>query len=73
MTTKITYTIPERGNVSLKVFDLLGSEVRELVKGEVEAGEYEINFDASLLPSGVYFYQLKAESFIEAKKMLLIK
>jgi hypothetical protein len=45
----------------------------ELVKGEVETGEYEINFDASLLTSGVYFCQLKAESFIETKKMLLIK
>ena len=45
--TKITYSIPARSNVSLKVFDLLGSEVAELVKGEIEAGTYDISFNAS--------------------------
>ena len=72
-TTKISYTIPEGGNVTLKVFDLLGSEVAELVNGETEAGNYEINFDASLLPSGVYIYKLQAGDFVETKKMILIK
>ena len=52
---------------------MLGSEVKELVKGEVETGEYEITFDASSLPSGVYFYRLQAGDFIDTKKMLLIK
>ena len=71
--TKITYSVPERSNVSLKVFDLLGSEVVELVKGEIEAGTYDINFNASNLPSGIYFYQLKAGDFIQTKKMVLIR
>jgi hypothetical protein len=72
-TTKISYTIPERSNVSLKIFNLLGSEVVELVKGEVEAGSYIIEFNASALPSGIYFYRLKAGSFVETKKMVLMK
>jgi hypothetical protein len=71
--TKITYTIPERGNVSLKIFDLLGSEVVELVKGEIEAGSYEINFNAANLPSGVYFYRLQAGNFVQTRKMILLK
>jgi len=71
--TKITYSIPERSSVSLKVFDLLGSEVVELVKGEVETGAYEITFNASNLPSGVYFYQLQAGSFLQTRKMILLK
>jgi hypothetical protein len=71
--TKITYSIPERENVSLKVFDLLGSEVVELVKGEIETGTYDINFNASNLPSGVYFYRLQAGSFVQTRKMILLK
>ena len=57
----------------LKVFDLLGSEVVELVKGEIEAGTYHINFNAANLPSGVYFYRLQAGSFVETRKMILMK
>ena len=72
-TTKISYTIPERSNVSLKIFDLLGSEVAELVKGEIEAGSYIIEFNASTLPSGIYFYKLQAGDFVETKKMVLMK
>ena len=72
-TTKISYTIPERSNVSLKVYDLLGSEVEELVKGEVEAGEYKVTFNAFNLPGGVYFYRLQADKFVEIKKMILLK
>jgi hypothetical protein len=71
--TKINYSIPERSNVSLKVFDLLGSEIVELVEGEIEAGIYEITFNASILPSGIYFYKLQAGSFVETKKMILLK
>ena len=72
-TTKISYTIPERSYVSLKIFNVLGSEVAELVKGEVEAGSYIIEFNASTLPSGIYFYRLQGGSFVETKKMILIK
>jgi hypothetical protein len=71
--TKITYSIPEKSNVSLKVFDLLGGEVAELVKSEIEAGTYDITFNATILPSGVYFYKLQAGSFVEIKKMILMK
>lgn len=72
-TTKIAYTIPEESNVSLKVFDLLGSEVAELVKGEIDAGRYEVTFNASNLSSGIYFYKLQAGRFVETKKMILLK
>ena len=71
--TKITYSIPERSNVSLKVFDLLGSEVIELVNGEIETGTYDINFNASQLSSGIYFYKLQAGSFVQTRKMILLK
>jgi len=71
--TKIRYTIPERGNVSLKVFSLLGSEVAELVNKEMEAGIYDTNFNAANLPSGVYLYQLKAGNFVQTRKMILLK
>jgi hypothetical protein len=71
--TKISYTVPERSNVSLKVFNLLGSEIAELVNGEIEAGTYKVNFNAVNLPSGVYLYQLKAGEFTQTKKMILLK
>jgi len=71
--TRITYTIPKRSDVSIKVFNLLGSEVTELVKSEMEAGGYDIEFNASNLPSGVYFYRIQAGNFIDTKKMILLK
>ncbi|MBK6912774.1 MAG: T9SS type A sorting domain-containing protein [Ignavibacteriales bacterium] len=80
-TTKIKYTIPSvtlslsKGDilVSLKVFDVLGNEVATLVNEFKPAGEYNIDFTAASLPSGVYFYQLKAGEFIQTRKMILIK
>lgn len=71
--TKLTYSIPEKTNVNLKVFDLLGSEVVELVNGEIEKGSYDISFNASNLPSGVYFYRLQAGDFVQTRKMILLK
>ena len=71
--TIISYSIPEKSNISLKIFNSLGSEVGELVKGEMEAGNYDVDFTASDLPSGVYFYRLQSGSFIDTKKMLLLK
>jgi hypothetical protein len=71
--TSIKYTVGEREFVSLKVFDLLGNEVVVLINEEKSAGEYKIDFDASHLSGGVYFYQLKAGNFAETKKMLLLK
>jgi hypothetical protein len=66
--------------VTLKVYDILGRELELLVNDEQEAGYYEINFDASKLSSGIYFYRIQAlptgrqaGSFIETKKMVLMK
>ncbi len=72
-TTKISYTIPERNNVSLKIYDMLGREVATLVNTTKEAGNYEVNFNASNLASGLYIYKIQAGSFTQSKKMLLLK
>jgi photosystem II stability/assembly factor-like uncharacterized protein len=71
--TSFTYSIPDETNVTIKVFDITGNEIETLVNEEKPAGTYEITWYAEQLPSGVYFYQLKAGSFIETKKMLLLK
>ena len=71
--TKIKYSIPNSSFVTLKVFDILGRELETLINEEKTAGIYEIDFDASQLSSGVYFYQIKAGEFIQTKKMILIK
>ena len=72
-TTSIRYAIPKPGFVTLKVYDVLGREVTTLVNAEKSAGSYEINFDASELTSGIYFYSVSAGSFTETKKMVLLK
>ena len=71
--TKIQYSIPQSSNVLIKVFDILGNEIETLVDEEKQIGTYEINWYAEGLPSGFYFYQLRAGSFIETKKMILLK
>jgi hypothetical protein len=71
--TSIQYTISSKQNVQLLVYNVLGKEVAILVNEEKPAGNYEVNFDASKLSSGVYFYQLQAGSFVETKKMILIR
>jgi hypothetical protein len=71
--TKIKFQIPETGFVSLKVFDVLGNQVSDLVNENRESGSYEVYFDASDLPSGVYFYALSVGDFVNTKKMLLLK
>ena len=71
--TTIKYSIPVLGFVTLKVYDVLGSEVTKLVNEEKLAGEYQVQFDGSSLTSGIYFYQLKAGDFISTKKMILMK
>ena len=72
-TTKIRYEISERSLVTLKVYDVLGREVATLVNEEKPAGSYEVNFDATELTSGIYFYQLKAGKFLQTKKMILLR
>ena len=71
--TKITYTLASKSTVTLKVYDTIGNEVASLVNQEQEAGSYEINFDATSLTSGVYFYKINAGNFVSVKKMLLLK
>ncbi len=71
--TTIKYTIPSAGLITIKVFDVLGKEVATLVNAEKPARNYEIEFNAANLTSGIYFYQLKAGSFVETKKMILLR
>ena len=71
--TKIKYQIPEFSFVSIKVFNVLGNEIATLVNEGKPAGIYEVNFDATTLPSGIYFYKIQAGSFTETKKMMLLK
>jgi hypothetical protein len=71
--TKIKYQIPELSFVTIKVYDVLGKEITTLVNQEKPVGNYEMTWYAERLPSGVYFYQLKASSFVETKKMILLR
>lgn len=71
--TKINFTIKKESNVTLKIYDMLGREVATLVNDRLSSGQHNVIFNASNLSSGVYFYRLKADSFVETKRMLLIK
>ena len=71
--TTISYQIPVPGKVTLKIYDILGREVTTLVNKEQKAGNYKVNFDASGLASGVYFYRITAGQFVSVKKMILMK
>jgi hypothetical protein len=72
-TTNIKFAIPSNGLVSLKVYNMLGKEVATLVNGNLSAGAYTYDFNASNLASGVYFYKLESANFSEVKKMMLVK
>ena len=72
-TTIIKFGVPERSNVVLNIYDILGSEVTTLVSEEMDAGWYERSFNAISLSSGVYIYQLRAGEFIQTKKMILLR
>ena len=71
--TTIKFDIRESGFVNLRIFDLLGQEVAVLVNEEMNAGTFEVNFDASQLTSGIYIYSLSAGDFVSTKKMMLVK
>jgi hypothetical protein len=71
--TNIRFSLPEANQVTLKVFDMLGQEVVTLVNEFINAGSYEVTFDASNLPTGIYTYSLTAGDFQSVKKMMLIK
>jgi len=72
-TTNITYSLPKESFVSIKVYNVLGKEVMTLVNSKESAGNKVVVFDASNLPSGVYFYTINAGSFSDTKKMVLVK
>ena len=71
--TKIKYSVPQTSRIQIKIFDVLGNEIETLVNEEKSVGTYELTWNAANLSSGVYFYQLRAGSFVETKKMILLK
>ncbi len=72
-TTTISYQLSALSHVTLKVYDVLGREVAQLVNGVKPAGTYKVDFDAGNLASGIYFYQLNAGNYVSTKKLLLLK
>lgn len=72
-TSTIGFGIMEKGNVRMSILNILGEEIRVLLNEEKEAGYHSIDFNASDLPSGIYFYRIQAGNFIDTKKMLLLK
>jgi hypothetical protein len=71
--TNIKFSVPKESIITLRIYNALGQEVVELLNENRPAGEYEVEFDATALPSGVYFYRLQAGSYIETKKMVLVR
>lgn len=75
--TTIAFSLPEAGNVNLKIFDIIGNEVTELINRRMQPGSYRYTFDANenglSLTSGVYFYRLEANNFVMTRKMTLLK
>jgi hypothetical protein len=71
--TNIRFSLPEANQVTLKVYNTLGQEVATLVNEFMNAGAFEVSFDAQNLPTGTYFYSITAGDFKSVKKMLLIK
>ncbi len=71
--TNINYTLIEKSNIKLSIYNSLGSKVITLKEGNVEAGNYYVSWDASKYPSGVYFLKLDVNDSVEIKKMILLK
>ncbi len=71
--TKINFALPKQGFVTLKIYDVLGREVRTLVNEVKSAGNFSVDFNASEYSSGVYFYKLESNGFSDIKRMMLIK
>ena len=71
--TKIAFKLPERGQTTVKIFDELGREVKEMLNEKLDAGSYEINWNASELSSGVYFYRVQSGNHVATKKAILLK
>jgi hypothetical protein len=71
--TIINYNLPQASNVKLIVFNTIGQTVKVLENGFMGAGNYSVSFNASELPSGLYFYKIEAGQFSQTKKMMLMK
>jgi len=71
--TTIRFGLPNRSHVLLTIYNTIGQKIAELVNGDIEAGYHEVQFDGSRLASGVYFYRLQAGSFVETRKLLLLR
>lgn len=71
--TMIRFQLPEQSQVTLKVFDIIGSEITCLVNNNLEPGSYDIEFNASDLSNGIYFYRIQTDKYVSTKKMLLLK
>jgi hypothetical protein len=71
--TTIRYGLPNRSQVTLTIFNTLGQQVAQLIKGEMDAGVHEVKFDGSGLSSGVYLYRLRAGDFVQTRKLLLLQ
>ena len=71
--TKLRFTIPEKGNVILKVYDILGREIKTLVNRNLNKGSFNITFNANDLSSGVYIYTLRVNNYIKSRKMIFLR
>jgi hypothetical protein len=71
--TTFRYSIPTQSKVIIKVYDVIGNEIETLMDEQKSVGTYELTWNAENLPSGVYFYQLKAGDYISTKKMVLLR
>ncbi|MCX7877430.1 MAG: T9SS type A sorting domain-containing protein, partial [Ignavibacteria bacterium] len=71
--TVISYSLHERTNVIIRIYDISGKEIRYIFQGLRDAGEHRVEFNASGLASGVYFYRIEAGDFTETRKMVLLR
>ena len=71
--TKISFDIPKQSHVSIKIYDITGREIAKLINQQFSAGSYTVDFNGAKFASGVYFYRLEADGFVETKRMMLIK
>ncbi|NOS83615.1 MAG: T9SS type A sorting domain-containing protein [Ignavibacteria bacterium] len=71
--TRIAFEIPRETNVRLVIYDVFGRDINTLLNKELEAGSYEIKWNASNLGAGIYYYKIYADEFVDSKKILLLK
>ncbi len=71
--TRIAFEIPRQSNVRIAVYDVFGRDVKTLINKQLNAGSYEIKWNASNLNAGIYYYKIFADEFVDSKKILLLK